>query len=97
MASVWGCGAGLVLEETRAAMSRILKVRPRLARLVSKEHRLQAPHQNMGQGTILAAGPPNMCAQSTDKPQCCLNLVTRTCCRRLGAHAWPGDHMPSPA
>ena len=29
MASVWGCGAGLVLDETRAAMSRILKVAPR--------------------------------------------------------------------
>ncbi len=26
VASVWGCGAGLVLDETRAAMSRILKV-----------------------------------------------------------------------
>ena len=26
VASVWGCGAGLVLEETRSAMSRILKV-----------------------------------------------------------------------
>ena len=26
VASVWGCGAGLVLDETRTAMSRILKV-----------------------------------------------------------------------
>ena len=41
VASVWGCGAGLVLEETRTAMSRILKVQTRLRRLHRARHWLQ--------------------------------------------------------
>lgn len=38
LANIWGSGAGLVLEETKAAMGRLLKVGLRLSYLLPSMH-----------------------------------------------------------